>query len=223
MNRKDFIKSFGLLAAGAAATTTGFARIGDVSVTGLLQQNCIMRAEQGRFSIVYAVNRIGAMSPLQLERCLFESGLSEPFNLNAELSALVEQGLLKQTVSADGLVYIRSELPDTLLYSENNPGEECLARMDTCLDELKAQFEVEKDYIAQYTESSTGVVPVFLSIRDGSRILLKVNLIVPNVEAAKVVTRNWMKNAHKTHRSVWDSIGEGLPFPAFRPLEEGIR
>ena len=221
MDRKKFLKGFGLLTAGIATTTNGFSLISEVVTSTLTQSSCIMCTEQNRFSIVFAVKKIGAMTPSQLDRCLFESGLSEPFDLNAELTKLVEQGLLKQTVSADGLVYKLSELSDTILNGDSVPCTECLAKMDAYFDELKIQFEAEKDYIAQYTESSTGIVPVFLSIRKNERILLKVNLIVPDVATAKVVTRNWMRNAHKTHQSVWSSIGEGLPFPVFMPLQEG--
>ncbi len=182
-----------------------------------------MNADQKRFAIVYMVSKIGAPTPAQMNRCLFESGLFEPFDLGTELAALVEEGLLKQTVSANGLVYKLSGASDTVFAGGGGPGAERLTEIDRCLDGLKAQFEAEKDYIAQYTESSTGVVPVFLSIRQGARILLKINLIVPDVETARVVTRNWMKNAHGAHESVWESIGEGLPFPAFKPWREGAR
>ena len=223
MNRKDFLKNFGFLTAGMVAATNGFSMISEAAASTLTQPMCMMCTEQNRFSIVYAVKKIGAMTPEQLDRCLFESGLYEPFDLNAELAKLVEKGLLKQTVSADGLVYKLSELSDMILNGDTAPCTECLAKMDAYFDELKMQFEAEKDYIAQYTESSTGVVPVFLSIRKNERILLKVNLIVPDVSTAKVVTRNWMRNAHKTHQSVWNSIGEGLPFPVFMPLQEGKR
>ena len=216
MNRKKFMMSFGLLATGAVVSKNTLGIISEAVTTPLLQLSCKLSAEQSRFSITYAVSRIDAMTPLQLERCLFETGISEPFNLNAGLAGLVEQGLLTQSVSANGLVYKLSDTSDTILNSDSRPGAGCLAEIDALLDSLKAQFEAEKDYIAQYTESSTGVVPVFLSIRDGARILLNVNLIVPDVATARIVTRNWMKNAHQTHQTVWKSIGEGLPFPDWK-------
>lgn len=155
--------------------------------------------------IAYVLRRIGVMTPEQLERALFESGLSEPFDLGAELAAMVREGELAQSVSADGLVY---------KLTESSPADGAgTGAFDERMDELKGRFEAERDYIAQYTESSTGVVPVFLSIRRGAAILMKVNLIVPDVTTARVVTRNWMKNAHRTHEAVWESIGEGMPFP----------
>ena len=182
-----------------------------------------MGMEQDRFSIVYVVDRIGAPTPGQIARCLFDTGLCAPFELNDALAALVEDKVLAQTISANGLVYKCGEGAAAALADKAGlPGEK-LAEMDRCLGELKARFDAEKDYIAEYTESSTGVVPVFLSIRKGARILLKVNLIVPDVETARVVTRNWMKNAHGAHEAVWESIGEGLPFPAFKPFKEGQR
>lgn len=182
-----------------------------------------MNTQQRRFSIVYAVSRIGTPSPAQLNRCLFESGLLGPFELGDALAALVEDGILRQAITADGLVYKLSAGADAVLADPAGLDAAFIARMDETFDALKGQFDAEKDYIAQYTESSTGVVPVFLSIRKGARIMLKINLIVPDVETARIVTRNWMKNAHGAHEAVWDSIGEGLPFPAFKPWKEGQR
>lgn len=172
---------------------------------------------------MYTVARIGAPSPVQISRSLFESGLLAPFALNDTLAALVEKGLLRQTITADGLVYKTTDTSAAALRDRDGIDAAFLANLDRCMEALAAQFDAEKDYIAQYTESSTGVVPVFLSIRKSSRILLKVNLIVPDAETARTVTRNWMKNAHRTHEAVWESIGEGLPFPAFKPWKEGQR
>jgi hypothetical protein len=166
------------------------------------------------------LGRIGAMTPDQLDRTLFESGLSEPFDLGKELSSMVEEGLLGQSVSADGLVYKLTDKADAILSDKGEVTADSLPEIDTLLDDLKSQFEAERDYIAQYTESSTGIVPVFLSIRSGASILLKINIIVPDVETARTVTRNWKKNAHKTHRAVWEGIGEGLPFPSFGSIRK---
>ncbi|MDR2886464.1 MAG: DUF4364 family protein [Bacteroidales bacterium] len=221
MIRKKFLKSMGAIAAGAAITATGAGNVGQVMGTAMLQSAYKLGAVRRRFSIVYALNRIGDMTPDRLDRCLFESGLSEPFNLNAELSKMVEEGVLRQSVSTDGLVYKLTDASAAILSDIGKLKPEELSEINVSLDELKSRFEAESDYIAQYTESSTGVVPVFLSIRDGASILMKLNIIVPDVATARIVTRNWMKNAHRARHSVWESIGEGLPFPSFRPLEEG--
>ncbi len=202
MDRRFFLKGLGALAGGVALAVTGLGRAvaGVGGVFGAALGPC---SSQRRSLILHSLSRIGSMTPDQLERALFESGLSEPFDLGGELSSMVEEGLLGQSVSADGLIY--------KLTSVGPPAGH--TSIDPVLDNLKQQFEAERDYIAQYTESSTGVVPLFLSIRRGPAILMKVNLIVPDVQTAKTVTRNWRKNAHRTHQAVWDSIGEGLPFP----------
>ncbi len=219
MTRKFFLKSLGLLAAGTAAGISGLAAAGKAIAAPLLQSGYPLRAGQRRFSIVHAISGIGTMTPDQLDRTLFESGLSEPFDLEAELAAMVEQGLLGQSVSTNGLVYRLTDTSGEAL-SGNRPDADALAEIDSRLEALREQFNAERDYIAQYTESSTGMVPVFLSIRQGALILLKINFVVDSVETAKVVTRNWMKNAGKTRRAVWENIGEGISFPTFQSIRE---
>jgi hypothetical protein len=212
MTRKLFLKALG---AGALALA-GLGTVGKAVAGALLQPGRLLRAGHRRFAITHAIERIGEMTPDQLDRALFESGLSEQFDLGAELAAMVEEGVLRQSVAAEGIVYRPggTAVPRVKLSADE------IAQIDSRLDALKTQFEAESDYIAQYTESSTGMVPLFLSIRQGATILLKVNIVVDDVATAKVVTRNWMKNAHRTRRAVWESIGEGTPFPTFQSIRE---
>lgn len=61
------------------------------------------------------------------------------------------------------------------------PGER--EGMDEAGEELRRCFRMEKDYLARYSEQATGIIPLFLSLREKEKILFKVNVIVPDVEA----------------------------------------
>lgn len=226
MTRKNFLKSLGALAGSVALATTGLG--GGMKAFGatLFAGKGLLGAGKRRFSIVYALGKIGEMTPDQLDRALFESGISEPFDLGGELSKMVEEGVLTQSVGAEGLVYrsVSEAVTDSIgaegMAKAEGVTKADLAEIDARLTALKADLEAEKDYMALYTESSTGMVPVFLSIREGASIKMKLNLVVPDVATAKVVTRNWRKNAHKAHRAAWEAISEGMPFPDFSSIRK---
>lgn len=217
MTRKNFLKSLGALAGGMTLAVTGLGGVGKAFGATLFAGKGLLDAGRRRFSIAYALGRVGEMTPDQLDRALFESGVSEPFDLPGELARMVEEGALTQSVGAQGLVYRPAS---HVAVDTKGVAKETLAEIDARLAALRADLEAEKDYMALYTESSTGMVPVFLSIREGASIKMKLNLVVPDVETAKVVTRNWRKNAHKAHRAAWEAIGEGMPFPDFSSIRK---
>ena len=87
---------------------------------------------------------------------------------------------------------------------------------DALTDYNAEQYGLDrKDFIAQYTEQATGVVPVFLSIRKNDKILFKIHVIVPDVETADKIQRHWTENAQAAYESTWKSIAGDLPMPVF--------
>ena len=176
------------------------------------------RYDEQELYILYAVQKLGDLTPAQMMRYLFETGISEKFDLKVRLAALKEEGCLRQSVTTAGIVYqITQQGEEALNAGKQGFSPDKLQQLEEKGKELGELFAIEKDYIAQYTEQANAIVPVFLSIREGQKILLKVSVIVPDVETAKAISSGWAKNAQKTYRAVWDCIGEGLPFPEFEP------
>ncbi|WP_090645328.1 DUF4364 family protein [Paenibacillus sp. UNC496MF] len=173
----------------------------------------------------YALCALAQMDQLsvgELSRFLFETGLVAESDLKLPLTSLKEQGLVCQAINLRGIVYQITEAGRTLVNGDAAL-EPITADVAAKSAEYKRVFEQEKDYIAQYTESSTGVVPVFLSIREGARIVLKINIIVRDIDTAKKICSGWMSNSGRAFDAVWQAIAEGEPDPGFwtnRP-EEG--
>jgi hypothetical protein len=167
---------------------------------------------------------MGPMTAAQLSR--FMTGLHVDSSDKAVLLAdLVEEKKLKQSVSLQGIVYSLTEKGLMTLqdakppeYSDGSsagdsfPGEAILKKT---ADEFRSLFAREKDYLAHYTEQANAVVPVFLSIRDGDKILMSISIIVETTEEAKKICAGWMSNSHKTYESLWNSIAGNAPVPAF--------
>jgi hypothetical protein len=171
-----------------------------------------------------AFRLMGPMTASQLSRFMTGIGF-EPSDMGILLAELVEEKQLKQSVSLQGIVYSLTEKdigkPQSVDLSGNSAGTSARiplpeeAMMAEKAGEFRTLFAREKDYLAQYTEQANAVVPVFLSIRDGDKILLKISIIVETTEEAKKICAGWMLNSHKTYEAVWDSIAGEMPVPAF--------
>lgn len=174
---------------------------------------------QQELFVMYAIEKMGAMTPAQMTRYLFEYNVFETFELKDILAKLKEENLLKQAVSINGITYeLTEEGTEKLGEKKDEMNQEKRKEMDEIGEKLKKKFRVEQDYLARYSEQATGIIPLFLSLREGDKILMKVNVIVPDAETARIVAAKWPENAKKTYHAIWECIGEGQPFPEFKDI-----
>ena len=162
--------------------------------------------------ILLSINEIGALSPSQLSRLLFDSGMMESFDLMKFLSELHEENFLEQKMTLAGIVYLLTpkgseSIKQCVLSNEDT------VKFKTKTAEYAKIFDREKDYIALYSEQSTALSPVFLSIRKDDKILIHLMLMVDGVDSAKEITRHWLDNADRTYDAVWEIVAEGQPRP----------
>lgn len=171
---------------------------------------------QQKAYIIYALEKLGALTPAQIGRYLFENEVCEQFDLRSVLTELKEENRIKQAVSINGITYEPAD--GELAEYEVVLDEEQQRKMDVVGDDLKKKFQMEKDYLARYSEQASGIIPVFLSLREKEKILFKVNVIVRDIETAEIIAKKWPENAWKTYRTLWDCIGEGQTFPDFKGI-----
>ena len=162
--------------------------------------------------ILQSIRELGALGPSQLSRLLFDSGLIESFDLMKSLSELLEEKCLEQKVTLAGIAYLLTPKGNGSIGKYVFSDEE-MKKFKAKTAEYAKIFDREKDYIALYSEQSTALNPVFLSIRKDEKILLHLMLMVDNIDSAKEITRNWLQNADKTYDAVWEIIAEGQPKP----------
>ncbi|MCL2093526.1 MAG: DUF4364 family protein [Treponema sp.] len=168
--------------------------------------------------VLYAAEKLSGATPAQLTRFLFESGIFQGFDLSWSLANLNEAGHLVQAISSNGICYeITDQGKNALAQGLSEADQGKLKELDEKGAEFSRIFRIEEDYPAQYTESANAIVPVFLSIREGAKILMKVSIIVEDTETARDITKNWAQNARDTYKAIWESIGQGRPFPSFTP------
>lgn len=164
--------------------------------------------------ILQAVQAMGKLNSGQLRRFLFEGDLWAECDLAWPLAQLRQDGLLEQTLGATGIHYGLTDKGTSALEADPLPPEkktEVLAKAE----EYRALFQQEQDYLAEYSEQATGIVPVFLSIRQKEKILFKVSIIVPDVQTAERIKHGWMSNAQTAYEQVWQCIAPGEPIPHF--------
>ena len=167
------------------------------------------------FYLLGALDRLGALSVDQMRRFLFDTGLTEAFDMLDRLLALKEQALVALNLAQQGIVYEITLQGGAHYAREAARLPQDAARLAAMAAEYGGALQMEKRFLAQYSEQSSGIVPVFLSIREGSRIVMKVSLIVHDVDTAKNIADHWAQNASGTYQAVWDQICEGAEMPGF--------
>jgi hypothetical protein len=164
---------------------------------------------------------MGPMTAVQLSR--FMAGIRFDSSDRAVLLAeLTDEKKLKQSVSLQGIVYSLTE--DGLLFLQESERSAGISTRDSFPEdammaekahEFRSLFAREEDYPAHYTEQANAVVPVFLSIRDGDKILLKISVIVETTEEAKKICADWMSNSYKTYETLWGCLAGEASLPAY--------
>ena len=151
--------------------------------------------------ILCALEQMDQLSIGQLSRFLSESNLVMETDLKQPLAHLKDKGFVCQAVNLQGIVY---EITDAgrVYLSNDTASEQAKAIIETKSAEFLRIFEREKNYLAQYTEQSSGIVPVFLSIRDEHKIVLKISIIVNSVSVAKKICAGWMNNSGRTYDAI---------------------
>jgi hypothetical protein len=162
--------------------------------------------------ILRSVKELGELTPSQFSRLLFDSKLIESFDLLKSLSELKEDQCLEQKMTLAGIVYTLTQKGKELS-GQNALSDDNEQRFQVKANEYKKIFNREKDYIALYSEQSTALSPVFLSIRNDDKILIHLMLMVDGIDSAKEITKNWLQNADKTYDAVWEIVAGGQSKP----------
>jgi hypothetical protein len=168
--------------------------------------------EQGL--ILQLIKELGKPTAAEIERVLLQLDIEKSSDLKAALALMVHDGLLRQSVGINGVIYLLTETGDAALKQAPISHETAEAVSEKAA-EFRAIFANEQMYPAQYTEQANAIVPLFLSIRKDEKVLFKVSVIVNDLPTAVKVKENWMKNAHKAYEALWEAIGEGEPMPKF--------
>jgi hypothetical protein len=150
----------------------------------------------------------------QIKRFLAE--LSLDFDPLPVLYDLKCWDMVKQGVNQTGIIYEAAEKGRAALDSKESLqfAQERL-RVAAYADKARPVYLRERDYLAQYTESSTSIVSVFLSIRDAGKIVLKISILVPDVSAAQAICRDWMRRSPAAYDAVWAAIAGDAPQPPY--------
>jgi hypothetical protein len=169
------------------------------------------------FYIIHAINEIGSVTFDQLNKFLFDTGILERTDLLPPLAALKEKSYLNQLLTPQGIALELSiEGEEFLASGKAGLSSEVKTQIKKSADKYRVMIRKEQDYLAQYGEQSSGIVPVNLSMRNNDKVILKINMVTNDKETAKKICDGWVKNSDKAYDALWEAIGEGQPQPKFR-------
>lgn len=164
--------------------------------------------------ILLSVDTLGALNQAQMKRFLFETGIQKSQDIAWPVAQLREEGILGQIANDMGIQYVVTEKGRSALKNEPlSPGitENVLREAES----YRKIFATEQDFLATYSESASKAVPVFLSIRQREKILFKIQVIVHDVETAKLLQKNWREHANEIFRGTWELMAPGVDQPKF--------
>lgn len=164
--------------------------------------------------ILAAVDEMKALNQGQMRRFLFETGLTEEQDITWPVAELREQGYLAQIANDQGIQYILTEAGSSYLAYHPTDGT-LRRRVAACGEEYRQLFAQERIYQATYSEQANHVIPVFLSIRQGDKVLFKIQVIVHDVATAKALQAAWRKDAMGIYRDTWKRMAPDIDLPSF--------
>ncbi len=173
--------------------------------------------------IMHAINEIGSLTFDQLNKFLFDTGIMEREDLLPPLASVKEKGFINQLLTPQGIALELSIKGEEFLASGGaDINGEVKKQIAANADKYRALIRREQDYLAQYGEQSSGVVPINLSMRNNDKVILKISMATEDKATAKKICEDWVANSDKTYDAVWEAIAGGLPKPKFKtPRGEG--
>ena len=166
--------------------------------------------------ILKTIQKLGPLTFGQITRFLFQGGIIAEYDLLPSLAILKENSYVNQVLSPLGIIIdITADGGAFLSANETAISEQIRSLIDQKSKDFMRTFQLEQNYLAQYSENSSGVVPVTLSIREKDKIIMRVNIIVNRIETAKKICSSWMGNSNRAYGAFWEAIAEGEPEPDF--------
>ncbi|MBO5228716.1 MAG: DUF4364 family protein [Lachnospiraceae bacterium] len=144
--------------------------------------------------ILYMLNKINfPMSNTQISEFILGKEYTNYFNLQQIISELIESEFLKITENTQkATIYeITPQGKETLNYFSGKLSNSIKEDINAYLAENKYDIKKESSISADYYKSTSGDYIVHCIIREGSSILIELNLSCPSEEQAEIMCSKW--------------------------------
>jgi hypothetical protein len=143
----------------------------------------------------------------QISEFLLEKEYTNYFHLQQAISELVEADLIeKQTVSNTSYYRITNDGESTLSYFQDEISSDIRKEIKDYLKSNGCEAQEKILTPADYYTTSQGSYAVRCQIIEKNARVLDLNLVVPNLEAAKFVCKNWPKKSQNIYGKIMEEL-----------------
>lgn len=158
---------------------------------------------------LYALDRLGPATALQLLRFMVESGLMDYIALQLSVAELDEMGLLRKLPHALGALYAPSAQGyEALQLFQSRIPHSRAARIDEIAPEWKRRLREEKQVLSDWEKVPSGEYIVHLKLLESELPLLDMRISVPTREQANRFCERWPKAAGGLYAQMMQTLGE---------------
>ena len=158
---------------------------------------------------LYALDRLGPTTALQLLRFMVENELMDYIALQLSTAELDEMGLLRKLPHALGALYAPSAQGyEALKLFHSRIPHSRAAKIDDIATEWKRRFRQEKQVLADFENAPSGEYVARLRLLEGELALLDVRLSLPTREQANRFCRRWPQAANQIYAQLMQALGE---------------
>lgn len=165
---------------------------------------------QNKLLLLYAVDRLGAVTAQQLLSFMVENELMDYIAMQLGLAELDDAGLLRKRAHELGTLYALTREGRRVmdLFMRRVPNAR-LVDVDKHIDRWRQKFRREKQILSSFEETEGGEYVVHLRLLEWQDDLLDLRLKVPTHKHAQRFTDAWVAQAPGIYAYLVHALGEG--------------
>lgn len=158
---------------------------------------------------LYALDRLGPTSALQLLRFMVDNELMDYIALQLAIAELDEMGLLRKLPHALGALYAPSAQGyEALDLFRNRIPHSRVTLIDKIALSWKRRFREEKQVLSDWEKTPAGEYLVHLKLLESELPLLEMTLSLPTREQASLFCERWPDAAGELYATMMRALGE---------------
>ena len=158
---------------------------------------------------LYALDRLGPTTAVQLLRFMVENELMDYIALQLSTAELDEMGLLRKLPHALGALYAPSAQGyEALKLFHSRIPHSRATRIDEIAPEWKRRFREEKQVLADFETTPSGEYVAHLQLFEGELPLFDARVSLPTREQASRFCRRWPQAANELYAHFMQVLGE---------------
>ncbi|MBQ2028831.1 MAG: DUF4364 family protein [Clostridia bacterium] len=169
----------------------------------------MLTESEGKLFTLLTLRELGSCSHLQLLDFMTEYGIMSYFDLALALPALVNEGQAARISHPfDNLYTITEAGLETLSFFVDRLPHSKVKLICDMAPDRRARFQQEKQYVGKLLQNDNGEYVAHLTLNDGSKTLLTLDIPSPEKSLAKSLVSSWPRCAGEIYQDLMRAFSE---------------